>query len=75
MEAFYRIYIPRVLASRIAEQNNVLARKWDTAMDVDGPDFLDLVLALPEFKKQRALVNAKIETDRSDPRLFREPAR
>ena len=68
MDAFQRIYYGRALANRVAEHSQLLSRKWDTSIGVDEPEVLDLILALPDFKKQRAIVRAKINADRSHSR-------
>lgn len=63
MDGFYRVYLAQTVAARIAEQNETLGRKWDTALSVDSPAPLDLILALPEFKKQRAFLAAKFKAE------------
>ena len=64
MDAFLRIYIAKTLASRIAEQNQVVGSRWDAVPLTDAPDTTDLILALPEFRKYRAQVRARIQAER-----------
>jgi len=59
-EAFFRSYFARALASRIGEHNLLVGETIDSSERLDGPDMVELLLALPELKKQRALVRAKL---------------
>lgn len=61
MEAFIRFYLARFMAVKIEEHNQVYGRTWDTAATVDSPDTLDLMMALPEFKRQRAAIRTIVK--------------
>lgn len=63
MESFMRLYLARLLAAKIAEHSQMQGLTWDTAIGVEGPDRLDLILSLPEFKKLRVLLAAKIDAE------------
>lgn len=59
MDQFLRFYTSKALASRIAEQNHAGGFRWDTVAMANEPDIIDLLLALPEFRRYRALVKAR----------------
>jgi arylsulfatase A-like enzyme len=58
-EVFWRLYSAKLTAMRIAESNYVAAMPWDTSIRVLTPDSLELILALPEMKKQRQALRAR----------------
>ena len=58
-EAFFRFYLAKATAVRIAESNHVASMPWDTSIRVLTPDTLELVLALPEMKKYRQAIRAR----------------
>lgn len=60
MEQFVRFYILKTLASRIAEQNQVGGFRWDTVAMAHEPDIVHLLLALPEFRRYRAGLRARL---------------
>ena len=61
MESFLRGYVARALATRIAEQNYLTGLAWDTNLArLQGPEVVDLVLALPEMRKYRSAVGRRI---------------
>lgn len=63
MEQFLRFYMAKTLANRIAEQNQVSGMSWDTVAMSDAPHMTDLMLALPEFRKYRSVVRARIASE------------
>lgn len=68
MEVFLRSYAARVLATRVAEANFVTGLTWDTSLThLDGPDALDLVLALPEMRKANTYLGRRLSGAESAP--------
>ena len=65
MESFMRFYLVQALETRVAEYNQVAGRIWDTPLKVENPEEDELILALPEMKKVRAIVRARLTADRS----------
>ena len=63
-ESFLRLYLTKAIATRIAEQNEVIGREWDTSVKIKEPDILELVLALPEMKRFRHIVKARTSSER-----------
>jgi hypothetical protein len=58
-DQFTRYYLYRALAERVAESNLLAGEHWDSVAFDDNPDAVDLILALPEFRKIKAtLANA-----------------
>lgn len=64
MDQFIRFYLSKQLASRVAEQNFASGYKWDSLGIQNRPDLVELILALPEFKKFRAIAKAKVTGER-----------
>ena len=58
-DMFFREYFSRALAIRVAEHNLMIGETDDAAENLDTPDAFDVLLALPELKRQRALVRAR----------------
>lgn len=63
-DAFIRFYLQQTLEKRVAEYNEVAGRTWDTPLEVHSPTDDELLLALPELKKLRTIVLARIVPDR-----------
>ena len=63
-ESFLRFYVTKAIATRIAEQNEVIGREWDTSVKIQEPDILELVLALPEMKRIRHIVKTRVSAER-----------
>lgn len=59
-ESFLRIYSNRVLMSSVASRDQAVGHRWDSADDLAVPDRYEAVLALPEFKKARGWLQAKL---------------
>lgn len=59
-DAFFRVYLARSLATRIGEHNLLIGEAIDSSDRLDDPDLVELLLALPEWKKQRAVIHAKL---------------
>jgi hypothetical protein len=60
-ESLAKRYSKLLLIERVAELNYATALKWDTSFEVlDNPNLVDLLLALPEFKKLKANLRSKI---------------
>lgn len=64
MEAFMRFYLQQTLENRVAEYNEVAGRTWDTPVEVRSPELIDLLLSLPEMRKVRAVVRARLAADK-----------
>jgi Sulfatase len=62
-ESFFHSYLAHVLAVKVAEHSLLNSSRYEAAQTLEGPHLFDLLLALPEFKKQRALVRAKIGSE------------
>lgn len=62
MDQFIRFYTSKTLANRIAEQNQVGGFRWDTVAMANEPDIIDLLLALPEFRRYRSIVRARVSS-------------
>jgi len=61
MEALMRLQIDKALKFVLARQNYSLGGVWDVSMaPLDSPDPLELLLALPEFRKPRAAVRSRL---------------
>lgn len=59
MDSFVRQYQSKILAARIAERNQAGGGVWDTALVANGPDIIELILALPELKRQKTQLRQK----------------
>jgi hypothetical protein len=64
-DAFFREYLSRGLAIRVAEHNLMMGETNDTAENLNTPEAFDVLLALPELKRQRALVRARFIAEQS----------
>jgi hypothetical protein len=66
MQEFLRKYLSKTLASRISEANYVVGLAWDVSIPrLNGPDQVDLALALPEFRKLRSTVLRRVANESS----------
>jgi hypothetical protein len=63
MEQFLRFFTSRSLAERVAENNQVVGLRWDSVSLAGAPDMIDLILALPELKKYKAILRAHLLAD------------
>lgn len=65
LEAFIKAYSNRALNLRIARLNYVTGLKWDTDLNLlRVPDSVDLILALPEFRRVRSAVRARLSLEK-----------
>ena len=64
-DTFFREYFSRRLSFHIAEHNLMIGETEDTAVNLKSPDTIDIFLALPELKRQRALVRARSIAEQS----------
>jgi arylsulfatase A-like enzyme len=64
LDEFLRAYSTRALTVRVAEYNAVTGLQWDTSPgQLNAPDTVDLILALPEYKKLKSLAHARVFTE------------
>lgn len=63
-DAFMRFYLQQTLEKRVAEYNEVAGRTWDTPVEVQSPAECEMLLALPELRKVRAIVHARLSPER-----------
>ncbi len=64
MEAALRGSVAKALAEKIAKQNAVAGDVWDVSKDpLNAPAMSDLILALPEMKKYRTAVRARLASE------------
>lgn len=64
MEQFSRFYAQRALAITVAEHNLISGARWDSIPLPDEPDTVDLILSLPEFRKFKGVLKARLASDR-----------
>ena len=61
MESFLRLHTDKILVDRIAEINYLTAMSWDVSLSFPKePSISDLVLALPENRKYRQVLNRRL---------------